>query len=218
MIVLLVWPVKYQTTRAVFILSTSVVLAGLLIRCRAVPKLKWTSLSIILLPLVFLILPGRTVDATRVRQGYVKSLQSFVGTRYVWGGENRLGIDCSGLVRRGLINALMTEGVLAFNPRAVRASLFIWWNDTSARALRDQHLQMTDKICTVQSLNHFDHTGLRPGDLAATAEGVHVMAYLGDERWIEADPAFAEVVILHKGENDQWLQTDVELLRWRWLK
>jgi len=217
-LVLRVWPVKYQTTRALFVLLIGGVLAGWLVRCWPAPKLKWTSLVIIFVPLAFLILPGRNIDTERVRKTYTKSLQSFVGTRYVWGGENQLGIDCSGLVRRGLINALMKEGVFTLNPRAVRAGLFVWWNDASARAMRDQYLEMTDSLCAAMSLNRFDHSQLRPGDLAVTADGVHVMAYLGDERWVEADPAFAKVVVLRKGENDQWLQTDIELLRWRWLK
>ena len=33
-----------------------------------------------------------------------------------------------------------------------------------------------------------DSSRLRPGDLAVTEDGVHVMAFLGDQRWIEADP------------------------------
>jgi hypothetical protein len=117
-----------------------------------------------------------------------------------------------------LINALMKDGIITLNPRAARGSLFIWWNDSSARALRDQHLQMTARLGSAGSLNDFEHAQLRAGDLAVTSDGVHVLAYLGDERWIEADPAFGEVVILCKGQNDQWLEIDVELLRWRWIQ
>ncbi len=208
-LVLLVWPVKYQTTRALFVLLTGIILIGWLTDCWSVPKLKWTSLAVILIPLTFLLLPGRPTDSIRVRERYANSLRSFVGTRYVWGGENWLGIDCSSLVRRG---------VLTLNPRTVRTSLYLWWNDTSARALQERHLRMTDTIASARSLNGFDHAQLLPGDLAVTANGVHIMAYLGDERWIEADPAFGKVVILRKGEDDEWLQTDVELLRWRWLE
>jgi hypothetical protein len=217
-LVLFVWPVKYQTTRALFVLLVAIILIGWLARCWSVPKLKWPSLVVIVIPLTFLLLPGRPVDSIRVRERYTNSLRSFVGARYVWGGENWLGTDCSGLVRRGLINALLKEGVVTLNPRTVRTSLYLWWNDTSAQALQKRYLRMTDTIASSLSLNSFDHVQLLPGDLAVTANGVHIMAYLGDEQWIEADPAFGEVVILRKGDDDEWLQTDVELLRWRWLE
>ncbi|MFN2599036.1 MAG: NlpC/P60 family protein, partial [Pyrinomonadaceae bacterium] len=51
-----------------------------------------------------------------MRRAYIASLESYEGTRYVWGGENSRGIDCSGLVRRGLINADFHEGVVTANP------------------------------------------------------------------------------------------------------
>ncbi|MBI3986575.1 MAG: C40 family peptidase [Lentisphaerae bacterium] len=33
----------------------------------------------------------------------VQCLRRYEGTLYVWGGENRRGIDCSGLVRKKVI-------------------------------------------------------------------------------------------------------------------
>lgn len=109
--VLMIWPVKYQSTRAMTLLFIGGAVVGVLMRCWPMPKLKWFLPSIILLLSLFLL----------------------------------------------------------------------------------------------------------PGDLAVTSDGVHIMAYLGNEQWFEADPAFGEVVILRKGESDQWLQTSVELLRWRCL-
>ena len=55
-----------------------------------------------------------------LRQKYVDSLVRYEGTKYVWDGENRLGIDCSGLVRKGLIDAAVRAGISTWNPRLIR--------------------------------------------------------------------------------------------------
>jgi hypothetical protein len=46
-----------------------------------------------------------------------------------------------------------------------------------------------------KSINALDHEKIMPGDLAVTQNGVHVLAYLGERSWIEADPACKKVII-----------------------
>ena len=55
----------------------------------------------VLLVGMILMLPGRPADTTALRNDYVAALLPYRGTLYVWGGGNRIGIDCSGLVQRG---------------------------------------------------------------------------------------------------------------------
>jgi hypothetical protein len=64
--------------------------------------------------------PGRTDNPQALRQEYVRALQRYVGVRYVWGGENSRGVDCSGLVRIGLIDADINRGVMTLNPMLIR--------------------------------------------------------------------------------------------------
>lgn len=74
---------------------------------------------VVILPLAFvswLSIPGRTADPDVLRAAYVNCLQGYKGTLYVWGGENRIGIDCSGLVRRALINANTGLGIKTLTP------------------------------------------------------------------------------------------------------
>src|SRR5882672_11079140 len=69
---------------------------------------KWLRMALVGLPLlaaIFLLLPGQPISPAPLRQDYVRALRRFEGTRYIWGGENRLGIDCSGLMRTALINS-----------------------------------------------------------------------------------------------------------------
>jgi hypothetical protein len=54
-----------------------------------------------------------------------------------------------------------------------------------------------------------------PGDLAVTRSGVHIMAYLGNKRWIEADPAAGSVItITAPSANNSWFHTPMNIVRW----
>jgi hypothetical protein len=62
------------------------------------------------------------------------------------------------------------------------------WNDTTASELGKGYDRGTIHVMTCSSLNHLDSTSLLPGDMAVTTSGIHVMAYLGRNKWIGADP------------------------------
>jgi cell wall-associated NlpC family hydrolase len=142
-------------------------------------------------------------------------LRGYEGTRYVWGGENRLGIDCSGLVRKALVNANVSEGVRSLNPSALRTAISLWWNDCSARALGEGHRELTQHLFDASSINQLDFAKLQSGDLAVTDDGVHVLAYLGEGNWIEADPDMRRVLVLSVPSTNTWFDTPVRLMRWR---
>jgi hypothetical protein len=55
------------------------------------------------------------------------------------------------------------------------------------------------------------------GDLAVTADGIHVMAYLGSSRWVEADPFARKVIELVSSTDNPWFRTPVVFVRWKWL-
>ncbi|MBI3922241.1 MAG: C40 family peptidase [Armatimonadetes bacterium] len=178
--------------------------------------LRLVPLVVIAVTAVVVSLPGRPYDPQSLRTQYVRCLRRYVGTLYVWGGETRLGIDCSGLVRRGLVDAFLLEGVRTWNGRLVRAGLDHWWHDLSAKAMQSQHQQRTQLVFSAPSINEIDHTNLQPGDLAITSNGVHALAYLGQRNWIEADPEFLRVVSVHVPSKDNlWFNMSVDVLCWR---
>jgi cell wall-associated NlpC family hydrolase len=151
-----------------------------------------------------------------LRGRYVTALRRYEGTRYVWGGENRFGIDCSGLVRRGLIDANLHEGIATLNPGRIRAAARLWWYDCSARALRDGYRDWTRLLFTAPAINDIVPDRLSPGDIAVTANGVHVLVYLGENQWMQADPKPGKVVrqAVPVAEGG-WFEVPVHVMRWQ---
>jgi hypothetical protein len=169
--------------------------------------------------IVFLMLPGRPYDVCSLRREYVRSLLSYRGTPYVWGGGNRLGIDCSGLVEQALTDALIKRAVTTGNPRLAREGLSLWWHNRSAHALGDGYRGDTLLLMEGGSLNTIDHRAIEPGDLAVAADGVHVLAHVGSQNWIEADPAPMRVVVVHSPRpTDYYFDAPVRIMRWRVLR
>jgi hypothetical protein len=168
-----------------------------------------------LIAIGFLFCPGRNHEPGKLRRAYVKSLRSYEGTRYIWGGENILGIDCSGLVRAGLIKASREQGLVTLNPRLVRYSLSLWWHDSTAEALGKEYRHQTRHRLTAGSINSLDPNEVLPGDIAVTTSGVHVLTGLGGGEWIEADPHFAKVIIVKvPAVKNPWFDEPVNIMRW----
>lgn len=171
-----------------------------------------------MLTVIPLLLPGGKINEDELRHDYVANMVRYEGTKYEWGGEGSMGIDCSGLPRRAFRDALLAYGVRHFNGRALRAYLEHWWFDASARALAAGYRDYTRPIGISGTVRGMENGGLAPGDLAVTANGVHVMAYVGDGRWIQADPGAGKVVTLdgHTADNG-WFRAPITTHRWRLL-
>ncbi len=180
--------------------------------------LRVVALILPLLAAIPFILPGTTIDAEELRQDYVKRMLDFEGTKYHWGGESGRGIDCSGLPRRALRDALLDYGGKHLNGRAFRLYAEQWWFDASARALGEGYREYTVPVATSGTIREMDYRGLMPGDLAVTKSGVHVIAYAGDDRWVQADPELGAVATLNGRQDDNgWFHSQVTTHRWKLL-
>jgi hypothetical protein len=218
-ITLFLWlyPVSNRLLRATWVALCVLLFAGALLLAWQV---KWARMILLGIPVllgVILVLPGHPVDCFALRAEYVKSLRGFEGCRYVWGGENQLGIDCSGLVRAGLVHASLGESARTLNPTLTRSAIALWWHDATARALGEGHRRQTACLFASSSINAIDLTQLRPGDLAVTDDGIHVLAYLGGGQWIEADPDAKHVLVVTVPSTNVWFAKPVNLVRWRML-
>jgi hypothetical protein len=117
-------------------------------------------------------------------------------------------------VRCAFINARAKEAFKTGNGQLFREAVSSWWYDASARALQNEYRGETKKLLVADSIQKLDLNRVRPGDFAVTADGVHVLAYLGEGTWIEADPRINRVITLKPGDKSEWLTTPVDLMRW----
>jgi hypothetical protein len=180
----------------------------------------WRRVALILplLAAIPFILPGGKIDADELRMNYVRRLDAFEGTAYYWGGESARGIDCSGLPRRAFRDALLSYGVRHLNGRAFRGFLEQWWYDASAKALGEGYRDYTRPLAVMGTIREMDYKDLLPGDLAVTTSGVHILAYAGDGKWIQADPGIGAVVIMDgRTEENSWFRKSVTTHRWHQL-
>jgi NlpC/P60 family len=213
------FPVSNRVTRVSTVVLLSIVWFGLISLCWRWRVLRFAILGIPLLAGSFLALPARRLpNAEVLRVEYIDCLRRYNGTQYVWGGENFRGIDCSGLIRRGLIDSLFCRGVLTLDPGLVRRALSLWWKDCSASALGQTYDGLTIRQFDTPSVNQLDHSKVLPGDLAVTRDGTHIMAYLGEQTWIEADPGEMRVITVTAPARDNvWFDMPMNVVRWRLL-
>lgn len=175
-------------------------------------------IAALVLPLILalpFLLPARELDRQRLLERYVESMRSYDGTRYLWGGEGRKGIDCSGLPRAALRSAL-AEQALEGNGRAARLWLEQWWFDTSAKAMSEEYRGFTRGTGLAGDMREIEPAKIGIGDLAVTKDRRHVMMHLGNGEWIQAEPNLGKVFIARAGSPlSHYLASEVTLHRWR---
>jgi hypothetical protein len=216
-VLVFLWPVSYRTTRLALVAGLGLAWAGALVLWWDRRWVRGVLLLAVALPAAGLGFSSRAVDSDSLAEEYVRSLRAFRGVRYIWGGESSLGIDCSGLVRKGMIWGQLRHGLRTFNGRPLRSALALWWYDCTAEAMRDSYRGWTLRLFESRNVEDVDCARLHSGDLAVTTDGVHIMAYLGNRTWIEADPEAQRVLEVSLPANNKWFKVPVIFLRWQCL-
>ena len=115
-----------------------------------------------------------------------------------------------------MVDAQFKQGVTTLNPRLIREGAWLWWNDIAARDMPRGYEGRMSLLSGVSSISNA--SGLEPGDVAVTGDGSHVIAHVGDDRWIEADPVGLRVTEWSEKERPEWLDRPVYFLRWTCLR
>lgn len=178
-------PIRSTLTRCLLLGSAAGLWAGALLLLRRRPWACRTLLTATFGAGALFLLPGRPYDRDALRAGCVRALLSYEGAPFVLGGETRRGMDCSGLVRRGLIDAAGRQGLRTVNPALLRLAAHLWMVDCTARDLGEGWGARLRMVVKTPGLNALDYRGLLPGDVAILGRGSHALAYVGDRTWIE---------------------------------
>jgi len=215
-LILFAIPIGNRILRASEVGTLLILWAGLIALNWSRLWLRWSLVALTAGLALFLAWPTKSsADAAELRADYLAALRRYEGVRYVWGGENRFGIDCSGLTRRAMIDTLLTRGFTRADPASLRAGLSLWWRDCSAKTLGAGGQGQTVSVMQTASLNTLDATRIAPGDLAVTESGVHILAHLGNGEWIQADTVPMRVVRTQSPSNDAWFSVPMKIVRWR---
>lgn len=208
-------PVNSTALKLVFLVCGFGASAGLIFLSWRSKPLRGVAMALPLAAIIPFLLPGSEIDQAEVRADYLKRLEGFEGTTYVWGGEASRGIDCSGLPRRALRDALWSYGWRHWNGKAFRKWGEHWWFDASAKALSEGYRNYTVPVGVTGKVREMNYQKLVPGDLAVTADGVHLLVYLGEGNWVQADPG-EEKVIIQDGRTakNEWFFAPVAVYRW----
>lgn len=216
LMVLVFNPLHSQIFNLAWLGCLLVLMVGALILTWRRTWLRGTLLLLVALSGLVFLLPSREVDREALHARYLDQLRASEGIAYFWGGESGRGIDCSGLPRRALREALLVTGLKNGDGGCLRLYLQHWWHDASARALSEGYRAYTTSLQIEGKIADMAYTDLLPGDLAVTIDGTHLLVYLGEDHWIQADPGLGKVAILNgRKDRNPWFQIPTTLHRWQ---
>jgi hypothetical protein len=213
-VALLLSPVEYGVTRLLIVLGAALVWGATLFVSWPHRWVRIAVLAVLGLVVILVALPGRQPEPAGLRADYRRGLSIYGHTRYWWGGETPVGIDCSGLVREGLVWGQLLNGVRTLNGTPIRSALSLWWYDCGVGALRDGYRGMTHPVARYASINDIDGRAIAVGDLAVTGDGSHVLVYVGKDEWMQADPFARRVITVTAPSDNRWFAMPVLVVRW----
>ncbi|HWL53688.1 MAG TPA: hypothetical protein VNQ90_14720 [Chthoniobacteraceae bacterium] len=214
------FPPSYPATRFSGVVFAGLLALGLLALWWRYRVLRWSWLGLLALAAFFCSLPGNDwYDRVALRGEIGRALQRYEGTRLFPKGENRLGMDAAGMIRRGTVEGTLLYSFKTLNPLLTRKAFTLWWHDDDLAGLARGARRKARRLTRAKNLSGFDHTLLYPGDMAILADGSLALAYLGEGRWIAPDRTARRLAVAGGPTNAAAeFNTPLSLMRWRFLE
>ena len=153
----------------------------------------------------------KPLTISQLRDNYIERLLSYKDAPYApYGTET--GISCSTLIREALLESSGLEA---------KARADILASSCSSKDLREGCRGELSFVADVSNLNSLNHDKIQPGDIAVVGNeiGIHTLAYIGDKKWIHADPVAQKVIVSEvRDNNGYWFNMKARILRWNALK
>ncbi|HCC07619.1 MAG TPA: hypothetical protein DEP72_05610 [Clostridiales bacterium] len=127
---------------------------------------------------------------------YVENLKDYENTKYMSGGENGIGIDSSGLVRRPMIDTFIEMGLLTKNMQYIRVALRIWLDDYAISDIYNNYKDMYIDIQKFSSISEITDKTIKSGDILIYDNCSQVYIYLGNNEWIEVNANDKKTIIV----------------------
>ena len=214
LVALLAYPIRTGLIKSLILVLSLGVSAGLVVWIRKKSVRLICLLAVLSVAAVVTFKPTRPKPPEQVRSDYVAALRNYEGVRYVWGGETKRGIDCSGIVRAAWVDSQLRLGAKSASATPIRNAFATWWFDASAKELGAGYGARTVELHQSKSIRSNQDRGISPGDFAIVAGGAHALAYLGNHEWIQADPGAQKVIIVSTTNRNAWLDAPAVLMRW----
>jgi hypothetical protein len=201
MVVLLLTPIRNQLIRLGIIESILLQIAIITYFTWGVKSIGKCLLGGFIVLIIFLVSTAKLYppDADK----YVAALKRYEHVPYVWGGETKKGIDCSGLIRMALFDVYLSDYKWG-------AALHIFFFDAAAKDLGRKYKNILTYKRSYPSIKEIPLAELKKGSIVVASD-IHTFAYIGENQWIQASPTDYKVTIKDADEPDKYFRTAVEL-------
>ncbi len=210
-------PVVTKTQNLGIAITLFAITVSLLWFCRKIKLITIPILSAVVLLIIWLFIPSSPIDYKEIEHSYQNALEKYKSVTYHWGGENKFGIDCSGLPRKSLRDAFLSYTINHGNSDAFKQFLKLRWFDSSAKALSKGYRNYVTPLNISGTIKEIPYDHLKPGDLAITQDGLHVIIYYGNDQWIQADP-WKKIVHIQNGRTGKSSRFNNQVSIYRWTK
>ena len=216
-VLLVIYPVRNGITRPALLTMSLLIYAMMLFLFWNKCLLRYILIAFAALVTMAICLPGRSVNSASLQSAYVSKLCGYTSTRYASGAEKTTSVSiapASSALRWSTpnVNKESPHSTPACSVKAPGFGGMTWLPVTCPVATRAAWSASSRPIPPVALRRIFNPETLPSPPMAHMS-----FAFLGNDRWIEADPISLHVIEWGTNDRPGYLDRPFQLLRWRCL-